>query len=187
MNVYDFDKTVYHPDSSCHFFLFCLKKHPRKVLPVLPGALGLALRYRRGQIGAKELKQHLFSFLRRVESAEALAREFWDSHRDNLQSWYLEQKRADDLIISASPEFLLAPIAEELGVALIATKMDPFSGRIEGENCHDEEKTRRFREIYPEAEIEAFYSDSLSDTPLAALAGEAYLVKKGRLSPWPKE
>ncbi len=186
MNVYDFDQTVYHPDSSYHFFLFCLKKHPRFVLPVLPGALSRALRYRSGRLGAKELKQHLFSFLRHIENTDELVLEFWDSHRGFIQDWYLRQKREDDLIISASPEFLLAPIAEDLGVRLIATPMDPLSGRIDGENCHDEEKTRRLRELFPEAEIEAFYSDSLSDTPMALLAKEAYLVKKGRLTPWPK-
>lgn len=185
MNVYDFDQTVYYPDSSYHFFLFCLKKYPAAVLPAIPGSLVLALRYRRGRIGAKELKQQLFSFLKRLDDAETTVKSFWDSHRVYLQDWYLRQKRADDLIISASPEFLLAPIAAELGVSLIATPMDIRSGEITGKNCHDEEKVRRFREAYPDAEIEAFYSDSLSDAPLAKLAGEAWLVNRDQLSPWP--
>lgn len=185
MNVYDFDQTVYYPDSSYHFFLFCLKKHPAAVLPVIPKSLVLALRYQRGKTGAKELKEQLFSYLRRLRDTESLVSEFWATHRGYLQPWYLRQKRADDLIISASPEFLLAPIAAELGVSLIATPMDIRSGRITGKNCHDEEKLRRFREAYPGAEIEAFYSDSLSDAPLAKLAGEAWLVNRDQLSPWP--
>ena len=57
----------------------------------------------------------------------------------------------------------------------------------EGENCHDTEKVRRFRALYPDAEIDEFYSDSLSDSPLAELAGKAFLVKKGRLSEWRTE
>ena len=39
----------------------------------------------------------------------------------------------------------------------------------------------------PDGHIENFYSDSLSDSPLAKLADRAWLVKKGKLSPWPEE
>ena len=62
--------------------------------------------------------------------------------------------------------------------------MDRHTGETEGENCHGEEKVRRLREAYPEVEIREFYSDSLSDTPLAKLADKAYLVKGQELLPW---
>ena len=186
MNVYDFDKTIYYPDSSYHFFLYCLKRYPSAVLPVLPGSLRLLIQYRRGRIGAKPLKEQLFSFLSKCPDTDAAVREFWTSHDRFLRNWYLGKKREDDLIISASPEFLLAPIAARLGVRLIATRMDPTSGRICGENCHDTEKLRRFRELYPDAEIEEFYSDSLSDRPLAETAKRAYVVSKHTLRPWPE-
>lgn len=186
MNVYDFDKTIYYPDSSYHFFLFCLKRHPAVVLPVLPKAMLLALRYRHGTVGAAELKEQLFSFLPRLKDAEEEIRLFWRGHRCNLRDWYLRQKKPDDLIISASPAFLLRPIADELDVRLIATPMNIKSGRIEGLNCHDREKVRRFREEYGNAAIHAFYSDSLSDSPVAELAERAYLVKKDKICDWPK-
>ena len=48
--------------------------------------------------------------------------------------------------------------------------MNPQTGLYDGLNCHGEEKVRRMRELYPDAEIEQFYSDSLHDTPLARLA-----------------
>ena len=186
MNVYDFDQTVYYPDSSYHFFLWCLKRYPAAVLPVIPKSLLLALQYKRGKIGAKVLKQQLFSFLNRLEDVDREVKDFWNSHRQNMQDWYMEQKRDDDLIISASPEFLLAPIAEELGVRLIATKMDPHTGKILGENCHDSEKVLRFRVEYPGETIDEFYSDSLSDTPRAELADRSFRVKKESMTPWPK-
>lgn len=187
MNVYDFDKTVYYPDSSYHFFLYCLKKSPAAVLPVIPKSLVLASRYKRGKIGAKDLKQHLFSYLSRIEDPDRMVTEFWESHRSCLQDWYLRQKKDDDLIISASPEFLLAPIAEELGVRLIATRMDRYSGKIQGNNCHDSEKVLRLKAEYPDETIENFYSDSLSDTPLAELSRHAFLIKKDKLLPWPNK
>lgn len=186
MNVYDFDKTVFYPDSSYCFIRFCLKKYPLKVLSVLPKSLAPFLRFKKGICGPGPVKERLFSFLRGLDDVDALVGRFWDEHRKNLQPWYLKRKRGDDLIISASPEFLLRPIVRVLGVHLIATPMDKKTGRIEGENCRGEEKVRRFRALYPEGKIEAFYSDSLSDAPLAALAEKAWLVKNGVLSPWPK-
>ena len=35
--------------------------------------------------------------------------------------------------------------------------------------------------------MDEFYSDSLSDTPLARLADKAYLVTDGVLSEWPQD
>lgn len=186
MNVYDFDQTVYYPDSSYHFFLWCMKRYPGKVLPVIPKSLLLALRYKRGKTGAKALKEQLFSFLRRIDDIDGEVNKFWRSHQKNMMKWYLRQKRDDDLIVSASPEFLLKPITQTLGVRLIATKMDPNTGKIRGENCHDREKVVRFLAEFPGETIEEFYSDSLSDTPLAELAERAYLVNRENLVPWPK-
>ena len=36
MNVYDFDNTVFTPDSSASFLLFCLRHYPRAALKALP-------------------------------------------------------------------------------------------------------------------------------------------------------
>ena len=68
----------------------------------------------------------------------------------------------------------------------IASRVDPQTGKYDGLNCHGAEKVRRFREAFPDGVIERFYSDSLSDTPLARLASEAFLVSGEKLSPWPK-
>ena len=116
---------------------------------------------------------------------EQIVLDFWEEYRDHLQDWYLRQKQPDDVILSASPEFLLAPICEELGVRLIGTPMDPYTGKIRGLNCHDEEKLRRFYREYPEGHIERFYSDSRSDEPLAKIADQAFLVGKDVIQPWP--
>ena len=42
------------------------------------------------------------------------------------------------------------------------------------------------KELYPNAEIDEFYSDLYCDTPLARLAKKAYIVKGEKLSPWKK-
>lgn len=185
MNTYDFDQTIYEPDSSYSFYLFCLKKYPGAVLRTVPKTLAFSAGYALKRIKTKKLKEQLFSFLRYLPDVDAAVCEFWDEHRSGIGKWYLDQKKDDDIIISASPEFLLQPIAEELGVRLIATPMDKRNGMINGENCHDFEKVRRFNLEYPGAHTEKFYSDSLSDTPMAEIADEAYLVCKGKFSSWP--
>lgn len=183
MNTYDFDKTIYVVDSSVTFYKYCLGKYPSAVLRTVPRTLGMALAYAAGRTDTTRLKEQLFSFLRYIDADKAVA-EFWDAKFDGVGEWYLAQRRDDDIIISASPEFLLEPVAQRLGVRLIGTRMDKKTGQIYGANCHDKEKVRRFYEQYPDAHTECFYSDSLSDTPMAEIADHAFLVNKGRLSPW---
>ena len=186
MNVYDFDQTIFYPDSSYCFCRYCFKKYPKLFAPLLPGAAAKLMGKLAGVTSTKSLKEQTFSFLKRLPDVDAEVDAFWREHWRNVLPWYLTKCREDDVIISASPEFLLLPAAQQLGVRLIATPMDTYSGRINGNNCHDEEKVRRFYAEYPGAQIDEFYSDSLSDTPLAKLAKTAFIVKRGAVCPWPE-
>lgn len=186
MNTYDFDETIYIRDSSVSFYLYCLKRYPSAILCTVPRTLLMGAKKALGKIDITALKEQLFSFVRYIDAERAVA-QFWEEKFDGVGEWYLAQKKDDDIIISASPEFLLRPAAEKLGVRLIATRMDSKTGRITGKNCHDVEKVRRFHEQYPGAHTECFYSDSLSDTPMAELADSAVLVTRGKLSPWPNK
>ncbi|MEG1525431.1 MAG: haloacid dehalogenase-like hydrolase [Clostridia bacterium] len=175
-NVYDFDGTIYDGDSTAHFYRYCAARQPRMLLD-LPAVgvafLGMSL----GLVEKTRAKQRLYRFLTFLPDVNAYVADFWATHRQRIKPWYLAQKCRDDLIISASPDFLLAPICAELGVALLASRVDPHTGETEGLNCHDVEKVRRMRERDPDSEVAQFYSDSLSDLPLAELAQEAFLVK----------
>lgn len=186
MNVYDFDDTIFVPDCSFCFLQYCLRHYPRAACKMLPASLWQFILYLKdGKSDAKKLKEALFSFLNRIDNVERVVDEFWEEHFDRIEPWYLTQKRDDDLVISASPDFLLRPATDRLGIALIATPMNPYTGKIQGKNCHDQEKTRRFLELYPEENIENFYSDSLSDTPMARMAEQAWFVKDHEILPWP--
>ena len=184
MNVYDFDKTIFYPDSTFTFIKYCMRRYPKWFKPFLGDIAKSFAEYKKSG-DAAAFKEALFGFLTYVPDIDSVVEDFWDNHIKNIGVWYLNQKKSDDVIISASPEFLLRPMADAFGFELIATKMDKYSGKIAGANCHDAEKVRRFREVYPHAEIEEFYSDSLSDAPMAELAAKAYMVKKGTVSPWP--
>ena len=148
MNVYDFDKTIFYPDSSYCFVRYCLRHYPRAVLTALPISAKNGLLWAAKQADTKALKESVFSFLPRIDNIEQVITEFWNEYRSHITDWYRKQQRPDDLIISASPELLLRPIAEELGFSLIATRMDPYTGHILGNNCHDSEKISRFLNSY---------------------------------------
>ena len=89
------------------------------------------------------------------------------------------------MVISASPEFLLQPICRRLGISnLIASKVDPRTGRFSGPNCHGINKVSRYREVYGDTVPQAFYSDSYKDEPMARIAVQAYMVRGEDVSPW---
>ena len=185
MNVYDFDKTIYVHDSSVDFIKYCLRKKPYLFFPYLiPLTKGLYKRFIL-HTGKEAMKEEFFSILTHFKDREGLVKEFWDTHESGIKNLYRGLKRADDLIISASPEFLIREIGGRLGVKVIASPLDLDTLKYTGKNCHGEEKVMRYRE-YTDEKIDAFYSDSLSDSPLAELSEKAYLVKGEKCIPWPK-
>lgn len=183
MNVYDFDGTVYTGDSTIDFYFFCLLKDLR-ILAAFPYQLKGVILYLLGKISKTEYKQYFFSFLRYIEDPAIKCQLFWDKNEFKIKKFYLSQTREDDIFISASPEFLLKEICRRLGVKyLIASRVEK-DGRFLGENCRGEEKVRRFQEEFPDSTIDFFYSDSVSDEPLARLSRKAFFVKKNQIKNW---
>ena len=184
MNVYDFDKTIYKKDSTTGFFLFSLKRHP-KILTLLPSIFAGFVKYYVLKKGTKtEFKSRIMKFVKYIDYNKDI-KDFWGKHKKGIKDFYLKQQRADDVIISASPAFVVEPICKELGIKhILCSNVDEITGLYSGENCHGEEKVRRYREIFGEKIIDKFYSDSYSDTPLAKIANEAFIIKGNKISPW---
>jgi len=184
LNTYDFDKTIYINDSSLDFFFFCLWRYPGAVLRILPNLAWKSIKYLLKKCDFLELKECVFSYLKYIPDISDTVNVFWNEKWSGIGQWYLNQRKDDDIIISASPEFLVKPAGIRLGVEVIATKMNNNTGKICGLNCHDEEKIRRFFEAHPGAVTEEFYSDSDNDIPMAKLAKKAFKVDHGKISPW---
>lgn len=183
MNVYDFDGTIYDGDSTVDFFLFALKWKPSLVRYIPKQVMGFFF-YGLRRMGKTELKERFFCFLSGIDVGRVIEG-FWNQNSRKIYQWYLEQQSPDDVIISASPEFLLKPICQRLGIRyLIASKVDEHSGCFISENCHGQEKVRRLTDEYGIVHIDHFYSDSHSDLPLAQIAEQAFLVKKGTIIKW---
>lgn len=187
MNVYDFDKTIFYPDSTYLFVQYCWIHHPLKMLKTLPGIIAVGVKILFKKAGVKEMKEKVLAFIKDIPDLDALVKQYWDDRWDHFEPWYLEQQQPDDLIISASPDFTLKEAAKRLGFHLIATPTDPKTGKILGPNNSGAAKVVRYREAYGDTPIENFYSDSLKDTPMARIAKHAWLVDRGKLTPWPEE
>lgn len=183
MNVYDFDKTIYNGDSTLDFYLYCLKKHPLLVRFLPKQGFGFLL-YKLKRVDKTQFKEYFYSFLQGVSDIDAEVMLFWKKNEQKMKSWYLQQKESSDVIISASPDFLLKDICARLNVRLICSRVDGHTGKYTGKNCYGEEKVRRFQAEYGNQEIKAFYSDSQSDKPMAKLAQKSYLVKQNGLEEW---
>ena len=183
INAYDFDETIYDGDSSVDFYIYCLKRKPSIIImaPIqIYGALLYFLRIKNKDF----MKERIFSFLKRIDNIDEYIDDFWNKHRKNIKEWYLKQKKKTDVIISASPEFLLKPLEKELGVdRIIATKVNKKTGKFESKNCHDYQKINRYEsEMKVKNNIKAFYSDSFkSDKAMFEYAEKAYLVKKNKI------
>lgn len=187
MNVYDFDETIYDGDSTRDFVVFLLRRQP-SLLGYIPGQVKLFLDYSKGKITKTAFKEGYYGMFAGVKDIDLALSDFWQEYKSKIKPYYLEQQRPDDLIISASPEFLLQPICDHLGITgLLASRIDRTSGACQGENCHGSEKVRRFLAAgYDENDVEGFYSDSCSDFPLAELAQQAYMVQGDKVGPWEK-
>ncbi len=186
-NVYDFDKTIFRGDSTVRFFLYCLVKQPDIIftlIRIVPTGVSFVL----GRKTKTAWKEHFYRFLHHIKDMDQCLMEFWNKNEKRIARYYLDQHQEQDVIISASPEFLLRPICEKLEIKnLIGSKVDPMTGIYDGENCWGEEKVKRLKKEMPELEIIQFYSDSLSDSPLAKCAEKAFLVKGETRIPWPEK
>ncbi len=181
VNLCDFDKTIYDGDSSIDFYNFCLKKKIA-ILKHLPKQVLYIFLYKIKKKNKTEMKEVLFSFLKDFNNIDEVIEEFWNKYYEKIKKWYLIKNHSNDIIISASPEFLLKIPCDKLKVKdLIASKVDKKNGKFIGENCYGKEKVRRLKEKYPNIKISNAYSDSMSDYPLFEIASNSYIVKKNNI------
>ncbi len=124
MNVYDFDGTIYAGDSMIDFTIFCFCHRLRLVVYIPRMAKGIFM-YCLGRMEKTRMKESYFSFLQGIDDIDRMLDSFWKKHKEKICDWYLKQKREDDVIISASPDFILKPICELLDIrCLIASEVD---------------------------------------------------------------
>ena len=100
---------------------------------------------------------------------------------DALHRWRdWRQRGARLIIVTASPEIIVAPFAHGLGAdLLIGTRLafdadDRVAGTLAGLNCRGAEKVARLKAVFgDDVRLEAAYGDSDGDLEMLALADEA--------------
>lgn len=182
INLYDFDKTIYKGDSSIDLYKYALRNKPT-IIKYLPMQLLAIFKYKIKIISKKKMKETFFVFLKDIEDIDNLIEKFWNKNYKKIKKWYLNENHSIDIIISASPEFLLWPLKEKLKVKdIIATKVNKKTGKFESENCYGKEKVNRLYKKYPNVKVNKSYSDSLSDIFILKLAEEAFIVKNDKIN-----
>lgn len=164
------------------------------LLRLTPAALAYLLHRDRGRLKAAAVREFLRGMERpvlaeqcRAFAASPLGRRFL--RPDAEQCWRDWRDRGARLVIvSASPEEVVAPFAARLGADdLIATKLD-FDGQgrarggFDGENCRGHEKVLRLQARFGEdVRLAAAYGDTSGDREMLALAEtKGYRVFTGR-------
>lgn len=183
MNIYDFDKTIYDGDSTLDFYLFVLARNCT-LIRYFPKQIFYMILYYSNIVTKEKYKETFFSFLKGIKNIEKEIEEFWLKNEKKIKRWYLIQKDKKDVIISASPEWLLKPIIDKLEINLIATKVDKKTGKFHSLNCYGKEKVKRFKKEFPNGVVENFYSDHQSDTPMFLISQNAWLVQGERIIKW---
>ena len=183
MNIYDFDNTIFKGDSSYKFILYSFFRHPLKVIISL--FKGLMAKLKGQDLGI--IKSEIFSFVKDIANLDEYVNKFIFKNLKNIKSFYLNNQKENDLIISASFDFIIVPFCHKLGINnVIATKYSVKEGKISGVNCKGEEKVKRLKEEFPHIIVNEAYSDSFTDKPMLLLASKAYLVKGEKIIPFSK-
>ena len=187
MNVYDFDGTIFPTDCSIGFCFWCMKRQPKLFFSFFPKAIKIIVMRKIGKMAEYEMQREFFGYLTLVDDFDEQIERYWDENEKKIAPWYLAQKRPDDLIISASPDCIIGPIAKRLGVNFMATEFNRKYGVFLNNLMYAQEKAQYMIDNgFPL--IENFYSDSLADTPLALCAEKAHLVKNkaSTVVDWPE-
>lgn len=186
MNAYDFDETIYDGESSVEF-VFAFIKHDPTVLKFIPKVMKEFFRYSKGELTVteftnkygKELKEY---FQKHKDTIPAVVSEFWDKRMHKIKPFYKKLQKEDDIIITASPYFMMNEICSRLGIKnLVASEVDMDEGVIT-KACFREEKIDCLKKAFPNAEIDDFYTDSLNDQFLFPLAKRVFMVKGNKIT-----
>ena len=178
---FDFDGTVTKKDSLLEFIKFVkgdlsfyfgfLLHSPILVLYKLQllsnqRAKEVMLNYFFGKMPLEKFNAHCEEFMRNKLPALLRPKAIKEIEK-------LKQAGAEVVIVSASPESWLQSWCSSLQLKCIATKLvvanNRITGRIEGLNCHGEEKVRRIKTQFDLNEYASIYA--YGDTP-----GDRYML-----------
>lgn len=187
--AFDFDGTLTVSDSFVAFLKWRTGAAAYYADMVRMAPAGLAyLRDRdRGRIKSAAIRVFLKGLPRPILEQEAA--EFASTaapmmlRPDALKVW--RRHRSDGarmVIVSASPEPIVAPFARGLGADLLIASQIQYDGQgrvgdgLEGPNCRGEEKAKRLREVFgDDIRLTAAYGDTDGDEAMLEMADQKFM------------
>jgi len=185
--AFDFDGTLTCRDSFVAFLMWLAGPLGffTGLLKLIPAAVAYVIDRDRGALKAAAARQFLGRRTR--AQIEAAAKQFCEARfeglirPDALRCWKAWRERgARLLIVTASPDLIVAPFARALGAdRLIATRLafdehNRFAGALDGPNCRGPEKVTRLREYFgADLQLTAAYGDTEGDRDMLAIAETA--------------
>jgi len=193
--AFDFDGTLTVRDSFNAFLKW--RAGPARwtlgLIRLSPALIAYVFNRNRGKLKAAAVRE----FLKGVSQArlEADARTFAELYAPSLfrpdavaiwRRW--RAKGAKLVIVTASPDLIVAPFARGLGAdMLIGTRLafdlnDKVVGALAGPNCRGKEKVVRLKEAFGDSvRLAAAYGDTSGDTEMLAIAEErGFRVFRGK-------
>lgn len=182
--AFDFDGTLTVRDSFIAFLAW--RAGPMRfvtgLIRLAPAALAYLFHRDRGRLKAATAGIFLRGLSRNEIEASAVTFAERSARRllrpDAMRTWKRWQAQGARLVVvTASPETLVAPFARGLGAErLIGTRLafdanDRFTGGFDGENCRGPEKVRRLHEAFgADLRLAAAYGDTGGDREMLAIA-----------------
>ena len=180
MNCYDFDGTIYRKDCSKRFYAYCFFKKPFIMMFHIWKVMFFLVLNIVGFINTKKFKEKFFSFLRYFKNIDEIINSFWNKEKKYINNWYYELKKDNDVICSASPDFLVGFIMKSINPksTVLCTDMDKNTGIINGDNLKGESKVQALKDKLKKDDLkfENVYTDSFSDFPLLDMAKNKKIV-----------
>ena len=92
-----------------------MRRHPKLWFTFFPKAVKNLILRKKGKMPKYLMQRKFFAYLTLKDDFDEQIERYWDKNEKKIASWYLAQKRPDDLIISASPICIIEPIAKRRG------------------------------------------------------------------------
>lgn len=184
--AFDFDGTLTWRDSFLAFLIwrFGRARYSLGMARLAGAAMGFARDRDRGRLKVATVREFLAGQAQADLVAQADA--FAASHArrlfrpDAIRCWKQWQKQGARLVVvTASPDLLVAPFARGLGAeSVIGTRLafnadDIATGDLDGPNCRGPEKVTRLQAAFGnDVRLDAAYGDSDGDKQMLTLADE---------------
>ena len=181
MRVFDFDNTLYDGETMVDFFHYLVDK--KEELRKYKGVVNFFLKlYNHNMLPMslvkKCIEKYKDEFNYSTQNLDQYVDDFWKSHKSKIMKDMIKKVKKDDVIITASLDFLLRPILKDLPTKnILCTEVDIEHKKVDF-ICYKENKVKKYKMKYKDIPIDELYTDSYADKPLMDISKKVYLINK---------